>query len=201
MENIYREVEPSSEDNLIDDVDTHIDFMSKLADWAIDHKISHSAVSELLVLLRSEGKAELPKDARTLLQTPRNIAIQTMGNGSFWYYGIENCLRIVFRHINQNTQVHLNFNVDGLPLFRSSKFQFWPILMNIAGMSKIRPMVIGIYFGESKPPSSEEFLRQHVDEVNALLLSGIDLANGSKLCIKINAYIADTPARAFIKCE
>lgn len=201
VENIYREVETSEEDHLIDDVDSHIDFMSKLADWAINYKITHSAVSELLLLLRSDGKTELPKDARTLLHTPRNVAIQTMGNGSLWYYGIENCLRIAFRHISRTMQVLLNFNVDGLPLFRSSKFQFWPILMNIAGMPKIRPMVVAIYFGESKPPSSEEFLRQHVNEINAILSNGIDFANGSKLFIKVNAYIADTPARAFIKCE
>lgn len=201
VENIYREVEPSSEDLLIDDVDNHIDSMSKLADWAIRYKITHSAVSELLVLLRSEGNTELPKDSRTLLHTPRNIVIQTMGSGSFWYNGIENCLRNVFRHLDQTMEVLLNFNVDGLPLFRSSKFQFWPILMNIANMPQIRPMVVATYFGDSKPPSSEEFLRQHVNEINALILNGIDLANGSKILIKVNAYIADTPARAFIKCK
>ncbi|XP_036329668.1 uncharacterized protein LOC118741800 [Rhagoletis pomonella] len=200
VENIYREVEPSSVDCVIDDVNIHIDFMSKLADWAIKYKIAHSAVSELLVLLRSEGKTELPKDARTLLHTPRNVVIQTMGSGSFWYYGIENCLRNAFRDINQTIQVLLNFNVDGLPLFRSSKFQFWPVLIDIANMHEIRPMVVAIYFGDSKPPSSEEFLRSYVDEINSLILNGIEFPNGSKILIKINAYIADTPARAFIKC-
>ncbi|XP_055846427.1 uncharacterized protein LOC129912270 [Episyrphus balteatus] len=124
----------------------------------------------------------------------------TMGSGSCWNYGIENCLRIAFRQLNQTMHALLNFNLDGLPLFRSSKFQFWPILMIIANIPEIRPMAVAIYFGDAKPPSSEEFLRQHVNEINVLILNGIDLANGSQILIKVNAYIADTPARAFIKC-
>jgi len=43
--------------------------------------VSQAALSELLKILQP-SIADLPKDARTLLRTPRNIEITKMGDGS-----------------------------------------------------------------------------------------------------------------------
>lgn len=75
--------------------------------------------------------------------------------------------------------------------------QFWPILFSIHD-SNIEPMIIGIYCGESKPPTPDEFLTPFVDELLTILNNGI-IINGYKISIYIRCFICDTPARSFIK--
>lgn len=108
--------------------------------------------------------------------------------------------------------------MDGLPLFNSSKYQFWPILANVFGKlyiliqetvyftyhetkildyPQIRPFVIAIWCGEGKAPVNE-YLAQFVTELKSLLETGI-VINNHKIYVKIKAFICDTPARAYIK--
>ena len=58
-----------------------------LASWAANFKISHSAVSALLGVLKSCG-LHVPKDPRTLLMTLRVTDIKETAGGSFYYFGI-----------------------------------------------------------------------------------------------------------------
>ena len=53
-------------------------FQSELAHWYIQNNISKLALSNLLEILRKYGNV-LPKDARTLIKTPRTI-LPLMGN-------------------------------------------------------------------------------------------------------------------------
>lgn len=75
----------------------------------------------------------LPNDYRSLLSTPRYINITEVGGGHMWYNGIATNLRNIFKKLNEDITIHLNFNMDGLPLFKSSKNCFWPILASIQG--------------------------------------------------------------------
>lgn len=83
------------------------------------------------VHLFSSGLSDLPKDCRALLNTPRSVEITSVGDGHFWYNGIEKNLRTVFSNLNKNMSIALMFNVDGLPLFNSSQRSFWPILASV----------------------------------------------------------------------
>lgn len=57
----------------------------KLRRWAIQYNISKRAVSELLKILISLGMTGLPKDSRTLLETPRNVEMISLSNGKLWF--------------------------------------------------------------------------------------------------------------------
>lgn len=70
--------------------------------------------------------------------------------------------------------------------------------MNIFELPDIKPMIIGIFHGKSKPSYIEEFLKPFADEVIPILQSGINI-NNNLLTVKIRAFICDSPARAFIK--
>lgn len=103
----------------------------KLRLWAVKHNITRIAMSELLKILISIGLTYLPHDPRTLLETPQNIQLHDRANGKVWYCGIENNLRRIFHTLNEDLNVLLNFNIDGIPLFNTAKHEFWPILANI----------------------------------------------------------------------
>lgn len=76
----------------------------------------------------------LPKDFRALVRTPRNLEISTVGGGQQWYNGIKTNLQNIFPKLSEDMEISLKFNMDGLPLFKSSQRCFWPILASIHGI-------------------------------------------------------------------
>lgn len=105
----------------------------QLKSWVLDYHLTQRAVSKLLKILKSCGMSYLPKDCRTLMATPKTIAIEKIAGGQLWYNGIEKELSTIFSKSNSNLSIQLNVNADGLPLFKSSPIEFWPILANIRG--------------------------------------------------------------------
>lgn len=108
-------------------------FEDELKAWSKKHNISASAITHLLKILICFGFSWLPADYRSLMQTPRNIEISVLANGKIWYNGIKSSLHQVFSTLTRDITISLTFNTDGLPLFKSSKLQFWPILASIYG--------------------------------------------------------------------
>lgn len=88
-----------------------------LKKWAAKNKCQHSSLNELLDLLRRQGH-ELPRDARTLLQTPRNVPVLTKCGGQYIYFGIEQgIIRNLskYQKIAENIDsIELLINIDGL---------------------------------------------------------------------------------------
>lgn len=186
----------------IETIDKSFEFANYLRRWAVTNKISHKAMNELLPFLKLNGHQNLPNDCRSFLGTPRKIVTQQMGNGLFWYGGIKKCLSktILLHGSTFPNEIKLNFNMDGLPLYKSSKTEFWPILMGVANKLSISPMVVAIYCGVGKPPSSEIYLESFVEELLQILNHGITI-NNTHYNVSVNAFICDTPARSFIKCR
>jgi hypothetical protein len=52
--------------------------------------------------------------------------------------------------------VKMQFNVDGLPFFKSSSIELWPILFFMKGAVS-NPFVVGLYCGKKKPCDLNEF--------------------------------------------
>lgn len=65
-EDMFRDVFLQPEDSLNLELD--------LLEWAHECKVSHPVITALLKRLRKHGHTTLPKDGRTLLKTPQNIA-------------------------------------------------------------------------------------------------------------------------------
>lgn len=96
--------------------------------------------------------------------------------------------------------IHLNFNFDGLPIHKSSKQEFWPILCNIFEIPEQDPFIIGIYYGSGKPKDLDDYLKDFVAEMLLILENGIHIEQLQKtIKINIRCFICDSPARAFIK--
>lgn len=197
----YSDPDSDSDENFSDEKSN---VREDIREWAINSKISHKALNVLLNILRKFGVGNLPKDARTLLDTPREVKIVSMGpnrKGEFWYNGISKCLNEIVSSIpelmDNSTNIRLNFNMDGLPIYKSSRFEFWPILATIENYSHVPPMIVAIYFGQGKPELNE-FLDQFVSELEDLMTNGVFIKD-KKFHLGIRCFVCDAPARAFIK--
>lgn len=186
------------EEKEFDDIEMDTNVRHEMKKWAITNNISHVALKEVLQIWNNRIPNILPSDPRTLLNTPATIEIYNMGSGKYWHCGLISCLKIVFQDISEPAFISLNVNIDGLPLFKSTKDEFWPILFNIFEMPHVKPMVIGIYHGKGKPDNMPAFLELFVNELKDVINDGVTL-NGHKISVSIRSFICDSPARAFIK--
>ncbi|XP_031330642.1 uncharacterized protein LOC116161619 isoform X2 [Photinus pyralis] len=165
--------------------ENELDYTSKLRQWALEENISHKSLNKLLVLQR-EHNLTVPKDARSLLRTPRTVAMKKLGSGQFYYFGIKNTLLQLIEHNNLSIRKSFIFeitvNFDGLPLSKSSNSSFWPILIGFENFEPLKRVVaiVGLYHEESK-----------------LLHKGFTLQL-QECFIKIVAVICDLPAKSFI---
>ena len=172
--------------------------------WAKNCNISSVHVGSLLAVLRKYHPT-LPKDPRTLLETAREVSVKECGNGGgYYHFGILTVLQNMWHRgllelCPGDSRIMLQLNIDGLQLFRSSGYQFWPILGSVVNAVHIHVFEIGLYGGCQKPADVNEFLRDLVLEVQQLQCDGIVLG-GVNYSISIHSIVCDAPARSYIKC-
>ncbi|XP_044744741.1 uncharacterized protein LOC123306687 [Coccinella septempunctata] len=173
--------------------------------WALKSNIKHTALKELFAIWNRRIPNMFPGDPRTFLDTPRKIEITKIGDGAYWHNGLAQNLSRALNSVHHDssrelTCLSLNFNMDGLPVYKSSKIEFWPILCNIHELPKIKPLVVGIYCGAGKPVDLALYLGPFVQEMQQILKHGLFIQKyGYHIQIKIRCFICDSPARAFIK--
>jgi len=169
-------------------------FEDELRQWALEQRLTHRALNGLLPILRKQGHL-LPVDCRTLLATPQHNTTEPKCGGQYKYYGLENG---ICRYLSQmeSNDVHLSVNIDGIPLFKSSGVQFWPILVKCGHFD---PFIVAMFSGQSKPSPLEEYLKDFVTEYKHLKDNGI-VFKDQTYTVNIDALICDAPARAYLKC-
>lgn len=173
-------------------------FRTELRKWVVDNLITQSALKKLMKLLNAAFGENFPDDPRTFLETPLEVETIKMKDGSeYWHNGFERTIRSLFRNTTESRSISLNINMDGLPIFNSSKVEFWPILYNIAEMPKLQPIPIGIYCG-TKKCDVIQFLTPFVNEIKEVIKNGI-IINGHKITVQIRCIICDSPARSYVK--
>ena len=103
--------------------------------------------------------------------------------------------QILLNNTLENNCANLVFNIDGLPLFKSSGTQLWCIL---AYFNTFGTFIIAIYGGGSKPSPLSEFLEDFVNELSNLIEDVFDW-NRKHFEVTIKCFLCDAPARAFLK--
>ena len=182
--------------------DDSADIVDRLRTWAVVRSVKDNVLSELLTILRSRIP-ELPKDARTLKKSANidtQSCTQEVSGGLYYHFGISEGIthELQANNVDDVTDaISVQINIDGIPLFKSSNGQFWPILGKLVHPSVGSPFVIGIFYGHSKP-SDLKFLNTFVEEFLTIKDQGMTY-NGHTVCCHISAFICDSPARSFIK--
>ncbi|KAJ8953340.1 hypothetical protein NQ314_007371 [Rhamnusium bicolor] len=184
-------------------------FREKLTSWAVNENISQSSLNKLLEILKTEKDTSsfknLPKDSRTLLQTPKKVDIVKLGSGFYYYFGISNSInRLIASNnckLSDDTCFELAVNIDGLPISNSSSSCLWPILAQVKSVDALKSdiIVVALFSGNSKPEDSNEFLKEFVNESVVLTNNGI-FVNNKHYKFKISMLICDVPAKSFLLC-
>ena len=135
---------------LADETGTDISSLKEnLVWWVNKFKVSQVATKCLLQFLKPYIP-NLPSDPHSFLHTPRQYDIKQVGNGSYYHFGIANGIISQISNLKYSGRsFSIQINIDGLPISKSSKIQFWPILGLIKELKSNEPFVIGIYCGES----------------------------------------------------
>ena len=64
--------------------------------------------------------------------------------------------------------VRTDWGLNKVPIFRNSSLSSWVIYGALPGVPKLRPGLVGAYFGPSHPPSADDFMEQTAKEFQDL---------------------------------
>lgn len=178
-----------------------------LRGWALKHNVTHEATSDLLKDLKEnhecfvdESKFTFPVTARTLLKTKVKFIKKVVEPGYYIHIGLQKqLLKIAPKYLKNKSSFKLLINIDGLPLFKSSPGQVYPILCTVVSVPQLRNKVfpIGIYYGTDKPVNLEGYLKDFVAEINSLNDNGLRFKNYTSQLDGIY-FVCDAPAKSFI---
>ncbi|XP_074113758.1 uncharacterized protein LOC141536876 [Cotesia typhae] len=192
----------SDSDNEINNAMDNLNVIDKIRQWAlINPLLPHTRLEQLMDILR-EQYPDLPKSAKTFLGTNSSTyKIENFGNDEeFVYFGIktnlEKCINI---KLHETNDIELLINVDGVPLFKSSRKQLWPILCQVfSHYNHYKPFPAAIYCGNSKPSDVHCFLAKFIEEINELQNTGV-MINNRLFNVSIKGFVCDRPARSLLK--
>ncbi|CAH0554787.1 unnamed protein product [Brassicogethes aeneus] len=168
-------------------------------------RLNHTQVKCILDALRAPpfNMQFLPMDPRSMLKTPNlvvtNLISHTAG-GEFLHLGFEDIIlkKLVSIPADQLPEnVTIDFSTDGGQLYKTGSLQFWPIQFRILNIDDKRPMISGVFIGESKPSNPSQFFNPFVAEVMKVINQGGLILQDRVLPLQIKCFIADAPARAF----
>ena len=135
---------------------------------------------------------------RSLLQTPRSVDYVQHPDGIYFHFGLAKGILCQFTDVPSGDipyHVEILINIDGLPLYKSSGCQFWPILGLVKGQHV--PFPFGVFHGTVKPKCPNVFLHQFVKEAIRLRNNGLEIC-GKKVNVRILCFVCDAPAKSFI---
>ena len=97
---------------------------------------------------------------------------------------------------NLNT-LELSFNIDGLPLFKSSQESLWPVLCSIANIKPSAVFPVVLTYGKSKP-NDLTFLEEVIRDLGYIMEHGIQYGDKC-LSVSLRCIVCDAPARALVR--
>ena len=136
------------------------------------------------------------------MRTNKIYDVSEINGGSYHHFGVSSGIQYLLLRASPDSfsvadTLVLQINIDGLPLFKSSNTQFWPILGRLVDPFRTEPFIIGLYVGYTKAGDVNTFLQHFVAEIQHLeenLLYFVETSQFFK--VVISAIICDTPAKA-----
>lgn len=97
--------------------------------------------------------------------------------------------------------VSLKINVDGIPIGKSTPKQFWSILFIVNETRHQIPFIVGVFCGDAKLGSVDDYISHFVRELLDMIRNGIKVGTiVFKIDVKKCIFVCDTLASGFLKC-
>lgn len=123
--------------------------VQKLKQWYTETGPSRDCFQKLLKILHDEG-LDVPLSAETVLGKREQIIVKNVFPGVYCHIGVETQLTKLAEVLKKYDEIIVDMNIDGIPLFQSSRMQLWPILLKIVNVEeKVAPFPVGIYVGHA----------------------------------------------------
>ncbi|XP_066584896.1 uncharacterized protein [Prorops nasuta] len=140
--------------------------------------------------------------ARTFIKTPRDrVNVFSVEPGEYIHFDLEAKISAYLKTVtlaNCPNVLEIDISTDGCNLDRNGIIHLWPIQIRVANINNSKPIIVGVYKGNKKPQDSVRFFQYIIcDIIRINTNEGINF-NGNKMPIRLRAFIADAPARAFI---
>ena len=185
----------------------------ELLKFMILFNCSRSMMSYLLTILLKHG-VDVPSSVYKLKKHHKKqspiLTVTRTDKGNFAYLSIlDNILYSIKRgilHLKKSfTKLKIQICIDGMPVFKSSRLQIWPILLRIIpfpneyDLHNAFPLPVAVFSGLAKPELGP-FVAQLIEELNRLKTEFfLDEVSGRQILISDVYFIADAPARAFLQ--
>lgn len=197
-DNLSEDFSQSSSNSLSSDHEDTPSLRLVIAQWTVRCNVPQSTVNDLLHSISIFPEFQcLPKDARTLLNTPTMVSVKDVKGGIYHHFSIKNENTDLMKQIIENLPSILYFmvGIDGLPITNNPVSQLWPILGYFSNIGNKRPQVfiIGAIYGKSKPLDSNEF----VNKIKDLSINGFSF-NEKHIKVTFQGLICDAPAKSFV---
>lgn len=183
----------------IEDDDNESDpFNPNLREFCLKH-LNDTGMKELLNLLDSTGKfPDLPRNVNELLcaaETSTMVSPVKIKNGEYMHLGIRANLAMLNLH-EVPKQLTITISWDGVRIFKSSRMQMWPIVMEVEETKDI--FLIGVFLGHKKPKSNIEYFYCLIKELELISQNNDTVSvgvNRIQTKLAVSKFLADTPAR------
>jgi hypothetical protein len=175
--------------------------------FAILYNIPRTALKYLLNILVKHG-IDVPSTPYKLKQTHSSFDVTSydIQQNSMAYIGVRDNITFAVEsgHLPlddtnlcpMTSFLDLKFNIDGLPIFKSSQYNLWPILMQINNIPS--PYPVGLHCGIGKPVL-KTMTDKLVAEIKELKTNGFHVRH-HLICLRSVVFICDAPARSFLQC-
>ena len=183
----------SGESNTEENEQEEPDLKEKLRSWAVRNHCTRNTVNEILKIMNQEG-LPVPLDMRTLLETMSNVPVISKAGGQYFYFGVGEAIKRNMTYVEEDI-ARIKISIDGIPIYSSKGSSLWPISVTI---NKSSPAAVALWYGKSKPSSTEDYLRDLINECKVLLREGLNIQD-RVIEIIIFCFVCDAPARAYLK--
>jgi len=195
--------ETAQNDLNLSNINTFDSYLLKqeLLKWHFENNTTQAMLSSMLKIWNKFTNFDLPNDARTLLGTQRRVNVKPIEGGNYCHFGLVKALNHIILELKQKInivqKIDLIINIDGLPLSKSNKSSFWPIMCSDLRLSN-KVFIVGVFHGYEKPKSSNEFLEEFISELIPLVKEGLATSEGEVISVNLAALICDAPAKSFV---
>ena len=196
------EISSESDEDYGDDLGTSL--CKDLRGWVNNFNVPHNAVDGILKILKGHGHEDLPLTARTLLKTPREILTETRSGLQFIHLGLQvQLLKFIRKYApairQKESELKLSFNIDGLPIFKSTGQSLWPVLCSVTNLKPCKVFLVSLCHGASKP-AGLDFLTPVIEDINNLLQNQLfDEELNITYSVAVKCIVCDAPAKAMVK--